>query len=220
MNRRNYSRELEQIIQNIKNEKPKVLLHSCCGPCSSSVLEYLVNSFGVSIFWYNPNLYPQEEYDKRLSTQIELLNKMNLSDKVNIISEPWRNEDYYCTVKGLEKEPEGGKRCAACFRLRLLECAKTAKEKGFDYFCSTLTVSRHKNAVLINSIGEEIAEEVGITWLPSDFKKHDGENRSVELSEKYGIYRQLYCGCEYSLESRLRNEGKKGAAHEWNGDGL
>ena len=210
MNRRNYQKELEKIIARRGPEKPTVLLHSCCGPCSSSVLEYLTQYFEVTILWYNPNLFPEEEFLKRLETQRELLEKMGLGEKVHLLAEPWRSEDYYRVVTGLEKEPEGGKRCVECFRLRLTECAGIAAERGYDYFCSTLTVSRHKNAVLINTIGEEIAAKTGVAWLPSDFKKRDGENRSVQLSEKYGIYRQVYCGCEYSLKARMTPKEQKG----------
>ena len=176
---RNYSKELERIIQKRGNEFPRLLLHCCCGPCSTSVLEYLSRYFDISVLWYNPNIYPEAE----------------------VLAEPWNNNQYETRVKGLENEPEGGKRCEQCFRLRLLEAGKIAKRYNFDYFCSTLTVSRHKNAELINSIGEEISKAVGVPWLPSDFKKKDGENRSVEISERLGIYRQLYCGCRYSIHN-------------------
>ena len=199
---RNYQKELDRIIQKRGQKTPRVLLHSCCGPCSSAVLEYITQYFDVTLLWYNPNLYPKEEFDRRFKTQVELIEKMGLADKVDILAEPWKSEDYYRRVKGLENEPEGGKRCAACFRLRLLETARLAKHYGYDYFCTTLTLSRHKDAVLINTIGEEIAKAVGVSWLPSDFKKRNGENRSIELSEQYGLYRQLYCGCEFSLRKR------------------
>ena len=199
---RNYQKELDRIIQKRGQKTPRVLLHSCCGPCSSAVLEYITQYFDVTLLWYNPNLYPKEEFDRRFRTQVELIEKMGLADKVNILAEPWKSEDYYRRVKGLENEPEGGKRCAECFRLRLLETARLAKHYGYDYFCTTLTLSRHKDAVLINTIGEEIAKAVGVSWLPSDFKKRNGENRSIELSEQYGLYRQLYCGCEFSLHKR------------------
>ena len=199
---RNYQKELDRIIQKRGQKTPRVLLHSCCGPCSSAVLEYITQYFDVTLLWYNPNLYPKEEFDRRFKTQVELIEKMGLADKVDILAEPWKSEDYYCRVKGLENEPEGGKRCAECFRLRLLETARLAKHYGYDYFCTTLTLSRHKDAVLINTIGEEIAKAVGVSWLPSDFKKRNGENRSIELSEQYGLYRQLYCGCEFSLRKR------------------
>ena len=199
---RNYQKELDRIIQKQGKTLPRVLLHGCCAPCSSSVLEYLTEYFDVTLLWYNPNIYPQEEFDRRFRTQVELIEKMGLADKVNILAEPWKSEDYYRRVKGLENEPEGGKRCAECFRLRLLETARLAKHYSYDYFCTTLTLSRHKDAVLINTIGEEIAKAVGVSWLPSDFKKRNGENRSIELSEQYGLYRQLYCGCEFSLRKR------------------
>lgn len=199
---RNYQKELDRIIQKRGKKTPRVLLHSCCGPCSSSVLEYLTQYFDVTLLWYNPNIYPKEEFDRRFQTQVELIEKMGLADKVSILAESWKSEDYYRRVKGLEEEPEGGKRCTECFRLRLLETARLAKHYGYDYFCTTLTLSRHKDAVLINAIGEEIARATGVSWLPSDFKKRNGENRSIELSEQYGLYRQLYCGCEFSLRKR------------------
>ena len=199
---RNYQKELDRIIQKRGQKTPRVLLHSCCGPCSSAVLEYITQYFDVTLLWYNPNLYPKEEFDRRFKTQVELIEKMGLADKVDILAESWKSEDYYRRIKGLEDEPEGGKRCTECFRLRLLETARLAKHYGYDYFCTTLTLSRHKDAVLINSIGEEIARATGVSWLPSDFKKRNGENRSIELSEQYGLYRQLYCGCEFSLRKR------------------
>ena len=200
-------RELDGIIKKAGGCRPKLLLHSCCGPCSSSCIEFLTAYFDVTILWYNPNIYPLEEYNKRFDTLRELVEKMGLADKVKILEAPYRSEEYYNAVKGLEKEPEGGARCAKCFRLRLMETAEIAKRKGFDYFCSTLTLSRHKDAVLINSLGEDIGKAVGVKWLPSDFKKRNGENRSIELCQMYGLYRQLYCGCEFSLRSREEHEG-------------
>lgn len=199
---RNYQKELDRIIQKQGDRRPRVLLHACCGPCSSSVLETLTKHFDVTILWYNPNIYPHEEFDRRFKALIELIEKMGLTEEVSILGEPWKHEDYARRVKGLEDEPEGGKRCTECFRLRLLETARIARQYGFDYFCTTITLSRHKDAVRINELGEEIARLTGVPWLVSDFKKRDGENRSVELCEKLGIYRQLYCGCEYSLHRR------------------
>ena len=198
---RNYQKELDRIIQKRGKRMPRVLLHSCCGPCSSSVLEYLTQYFDVTLLWYNPNIYPKEEFDRRFKTQVQLIESMGLADKVSVLAEPWKSADYYARIKGLENEPEGGKRCTECFRVRLLEAGRLAKHYGFDYFCSTLTLSRHKDAVRINTIGEEVGRMVGVSWLPSDFKKRDGENRSIELCEKYNVYRQLYCGCEFSLAS-------------------
>lgn len=200
--KRNYQKELDALIRGYGGRRPHVLLHSCCGPCSSAVLEYLTQYFDITLLWYNPNLYPESEFTRRLATQRQLIACLGLTDRVRLIAEDWRQEDYLPAVRGLEQEPEGGARCAVCFRVRLTEAAKTARRLGCDYFCSTLTLSRYKNAPLINAIGEEIAAEVGIPWLPSDFKKQGREMRSSELSKTFGLYQQNYCGCEYSLENR------------------
>ena len=199
---RNYQKELDRIIQKRGTRFPRVLLHSCCGPCSSAVLEYLTQYFDVTILWYNPNLYPKEEFDRRFKTQVELIEKMGLGDRVSVLAEPWKHEDYDARTRGLENEPEGGARCTECFRLRLLETARLAKHYGFDYFCTTLTLSRHKDAVRINALGEELGRAMGVQWLPSDFKKQGREMRSTELANQYGLYQQLYCGCRYSLQKR------------------
>ena len=199
---RNYQKELDRIIQKRGENTPRVLLHACCGVCSSSVLEYLTQYFDVTLLWYNPNLYPQAEFERRFQALTEIIEKMGLADRVGILAEPWKHEDYDRRVKGLEQEPEGGARCTECFRLRLLETARLAKHYGYDYFCTTLTLSRHKDAVRINSLGEEIGRAFGVAWLPSDFKKQGREMRSTVLSEQYGSYRQLYCGCEFSLHKR------------------
>lgn len=206
MNRRNYARELDRIMLKLNGTRPKLLLHACCGPCSTSVLEFLSEHFDITILWYNPNLYPENEFAKRLDTLKEVLEKMNLSDRIEVLELPRHHEGFLSAVTGLENEPEGGARCAACFRLRLAETARIAAERHYDFFCTTLSVSRHKDAVLINAIGESAASEFGAVWLPSDFKKRNGENRSAELSEQLGIYRQLYCGCEYSLAAREKGE--------------
>ena len=203
---RNYQKELDKLIRDRGETRPRVLLHSCCGPCSSAVLEYLTQYFDVSLLWYNPNLFPREEFDLRLRTQLELIEKMGLQDRVRVRIEDWRPEDYRARAAGLEEEPEGGRRCTECFRLRLEEAAKLAAARGFDYFCTTLTLSRHKDAVRINAIAEEIAQKEGVKWLPSEFKKRDGENRSIALCEQYNVYRQLYCGCEYSLRKKVESE--------------
>ena len=200
MNRRNYMRELDRIVQKSAGRRPRVLLHSCCGPCSSSVLETLTKYFDVTLLWYNPNLYPQEEFDRRFATQIELIEKMGLAEEVSVLAETRKHEDFLRRAAGLEAEPEGGKRCTECFRLRLTECARLARQYGFAYFCTTLTVSRHKDAERINALGEEIGKACGVAWLPSDFKKRGGEDRSQRLAEQHGIYRQHYCGCEFSLK--------------------
>ena len=202
MEKKNYMKELDKIVLSCGGQRPRVLLHSCCGPCSSAVLETLTRHFEVTLLWFNPNLYPQEEFEKRFRTQLELIEKMGLADSVSVLAESWKHEEYLRRVKGLEDEPEGGARCTECFRLRLVECAKLARQYGFDYFCTTLSVSRYKDAVRLNALGEEIGQAFGVRWLPSDFKKRGGEERSRQLAEQYGLYRQNYCGCEFSLHSR------------------
>ncbi len=199
MEKRNYQKELDEIILNNGTEKPTLLLHSCCGPCSSAVLEYLTQYFVVTLLWFNPNIYPDAEFEKRLQTQLQLLKAMGLENDVLVLQEPRRSEEWYAQITGLEKEPEGGARCTECFRLRLTETARIASEGGYDWFCTTLTLSRHKDAVRINELGEEIGEKYGVRWLPSDFKKRGREQRSQDLSREYGLYRQDYCGCEYSI---------------------
>ncbi len=211
MNQRNYQKELDRLIQRQGGRRPRLLLHSCCGPCSSSVLEYLTQFFDVTLLWYNPNLYPEAEFVLRRQTLLELLEKMDLADKVDVLIEPWQHEVYAGRVQGLEEEPEGGKRCAVCFRLRLEKTARIAAQEGHDYFCTTLTLSRHKDAHLINRLGEEVGLAAGVRWLPSDFKKQGREMRSTELAEQYGLYRQLYCGCEFSLEKRLTHGQESGS---------
>ena len=196
--KRNYRQELDEIIARQKGIRPRLLLHSCCGPCSAPVLEYLTQYFEVTLLWYNPNIWPQEEFDHRLEEQKKLIRGMGLSEQVRILELPRDSESWYEAVKGLESEPEGGARCTECFRLRLREAARLAAEGGYDCFCSTLTLSRHKDPLRINELGEKYAAEYGVAWLPSEFKKRGGELRSRQLCEQYGIYRQNYCGCEYS----------------------
>ena len=179
---RNYQKELDRIIQKRGTTRPRVLLHACCGVCSSAVLEYLTQYFDVTVLWYNPNLYPQAEFDRRFEALVQIIERMVLADEVSILAEPWKSEDYTRRVKGLEDEPEGGKRCTECFRLRLLETARLARHYGYDYFCTTLSLSRHKDAVRINDLGEEIGRAAGVAWLPSDFKKQWREMRSTELA--------------------------------------
>lgn len=189
----------EQIKELTKDGKvPSLLLHSCCGPCSSYVLEYLSKYFLVTVAFFNPNIYPEEEYAKRLNTQREIICKMSFSNKVKLLEMPYNYSDFISSVKGLEGEKEGGKRCVECFKLRLFETAKTAKELGFDCFATTLSVSPHKNAELLNKIGEEAEQTFGVKYLVSDFKKREGYKRSIELSRQYNLYRQEYCGCEFS----------------------
>lgn len=195
----NYSNKCEQILNSLKETK-NILIHSCCGPCSSYVITYLLPYFNITILYYNPNIYPYEEYLKRKEEQIKVINELNkISDnKINIMDCDYDNSIYEKEIKGLEKEPERGKRCEVCYRLRMEKTAVLAKEKNYDYFCTTLSVSPYKNANLINQIGKELEEKYNVKWLYSDFKKKDGYKESIKLSEKYNLYRQNYCGCIYS----------------------
>lgn len=207
MNRENFFRKFDKIVGQFGDAKPGILLHSCCGPCSSSVLELLSKYFDVTVLWYNPNLYPEVEYDKRLETQKQLIDAIAEDGvQAKLLVEPWRSEDYFSRIKGLENEPEEGKRCLECFRIRLEETARIASERGFEWFCTTLTVSSRKDAVAINAIGREAEAKYGVKWLPSEFKKREGNHRSIILSEKYGLYRQEYCGCVFSLVNREKND--------------
>ena len=201
----NYQKELEKVINDVvnKNETPTLLLHSCCAPCSSYVLEYLSNYFKITIFYYNPNISPKEEFDKRIEEQKRLINELPVKNKVEFIEGKYDNDKYENSIKGLEQEKEGGSRCHICYRLRLEETAKIAKEKGFDYFTTTLSISPYKNAKVLNEIGEELGKIYNISYLYADFKKKNGYKRSIELSRIYNLYRQDYCGCEYSKRIRL-----------------
>ena len=176
--------------------REKLALHSCCGPCSSYVIEYLSQYFDITVFFYNPNIHPSAEYEHRLSEQKRLCEIM----KIPMIDCDYLPDDFFDFVKGLEKEKEGGQRCTKCFEMRLDYTAKKAKQNGFALFATTLTVSPHKNAPLINGIGESISKKYDIKWLPSDFKKRSGYLRSIRLSEQYELYRQNYCGCVFSKQ--------------------
>lgn len=197
----NYQNELDNLIEKLKLEqhRPKLFIHSCCAPCSSYVLEYLSAYFDITVFYYNPNIHPEDEYNRRVEEQQNLIKAMPLASEVHFIKGEYTPKDYYDKVKGLEKEPEGGERCFVCYELRLREAAKLAAELGFEYFTTTLSISPHKNAAKLNEIGEKLAEEYKIRHLPSDFKKKNGYKRSIELSREYDLYRQDYCGCIYSM---------------------
>ena len=201
----NYNLIMEDIINNLK-DKPTLLLHACCGVCSSSVLERLYSFFDITVLYYNPNIYPKEEYIKRLNVQKEIINKMHLD--VKIIEIGYLDEDFKEISKGYENEKEGGIRCNKCYYLRLDKTAKIAKEKGFDYFTTTLSVSPYKDSQKLNKIGEVLSEKYGIKYLYSDFKKKEGYKRSNILAKKYNLYRQHYCGCEYSLSEALEYQNK------------
>ena len=210
MNRRNYQRELEAVIKEneSKSRVPRLLLHSCCAPCSSYVLEYLSDYFEITVFYYNPNISPAEEYEKRAAEQQHLNRELPATHPIHLVVGAYEPERFYAVSRGLEQVPEGGERCFRCFRLRLEEAAKMAAEGGFDYFATTLTISPLKNAQKLNEIGEELSELYKVEHLPSDFKKKNGYKRSVELSALYGLYRQNYCGCVFSkrdAEERLHD---------------
>jgi hypothetical protein len=196
----NYEKKLETILDNIKKEQitPTLLLHSCCAPCSSYVISYLTNFFDITILYYNPNISPIEEYNKRKEEQIRLINSIPTKNKLNILDCDYDNNLYEEKIKGLENEPERGNRCTICFNLRLEKTALLAKENNYDYFGTTLTVSPYKNCNLINKIGYNLENIYNIKWLPSDFKKKDGYKKSIQLSHQYNLYRQNYCGCIYS----------------------
>lgn len=199
----NYQKELDKKIEEFVKEGkvPKLLLHSCCAPCSSYVIEYLSEFFHITIYFYNPNIAPAEEYHRRVEEQIRLIEAMDTKYPVQFIEGDYNTEEFYRIAKGLENVPEGGERCFACYRLRLGAAAKIAKENGFDYFTTTLSISPMKNAQKLNEIGAEFAEQTGILYLYSDFKKKNGYKRSIELSKEYDLYRQDFCGCAYSRRS-------------------
>lgn len=204
MNQVNYQSVLEDTIdKHIKNgEVPKLLLHSCCAPCSSYCLEYLSKYFQITVYYYNPNIYPEEEYYKRVKEQQQFIEKLPVTHKITFIEGNFETDRFYDIAKGLEECKEGGERCFKCYELRLEETAKLAKKLGMDYFTTTLSISPLKNATKLNQIGEQLAGKYDIPYLFSDFKKKNGYKRSVELSEEYGMYRQYYCGCVYSKAQR------------------
>lgn len=230
----NYAKELEKIIEKIEKDSEReagtesaktLLLHSCCAPCSSYVLEYLREFFAITVFYYNPNITEAEEYRKRVEEQKRLIDAYNKqvedscldgmhttlrAKKIQVIEGNYEPECFYHMAKGLEQCPEGGERCFGCYALRLNETARLAAEQGFDYFTTTLTISPLKNAGKLNEIGKNLEKKYGISFLPSDFKKKNGYKRSIELSEQFGLYRQDYCGCVYSKEeAELRRKSRK-----------
>lgn len=207
----NYRIEQEKIIKAFEGATPRLLLHSCCAPCSSAVLEYLSEHMAITVFYFNPNIFPEEEFLHRIEEQKRLISELPCQNPVQFMERGWQQERFYSAIKGLENIPEGGERCFACYRLRLEETAKLAAEKNFDYFTTTLSISPYKNADKLNEIGEELAEKYGVKHLPSDFKKRDGYKRSIELSAEYGLYRQDYCGCVYSRAEREKLQKQTGA---------
>lgn len=206
----NYQKVLDQTIASVTaaQKVPRLFLHSCCGPCSSYVLEYLSGYFQITVFYYNPNIFPEEEYRKRVEEQKEFIRQYPAKYPISFVEGEFEPAAFYAAVRGLEKEPEGGKRCEACFGLRLQKTAQMARKAKADFFATTLTISPMKDASLLNSIGQRLGEEYGVAWLFSDFKKKGGYQRSVELSREYGMYRQDYCGCVFSREERKRQKAE------------
>ena len=208
MNKRNYQKELEARISyhKARGEIPTLLLHSCCAPCSSYVLEYLTQFFHVTVLYYNPNIYPAQEYEHRVNEQQQFIQEFPMKHAADFIEGPYETERFYEMAKGMEDLPEGGERCFACYELRLAKTAVYAKRLGMDYFTTTLSISPMKNAQKLNEIGERLAAVYGVAYLYSDFKKKNGYLRSTQISKEYGMYRQDYCGCIFSMQEREKKK--------------
>ena len=218
MNKVNYQLVMENIIKEnclekgqIKKKLPTLLLHSCCAPCSSYCLAVLSQYFKVTVFYYNPNIYPPEEYEMRAKEQQRFINEYPMSNEVRFVEGPYDTVRFFIMAKGLEKVPEGGERCFKCYELRLRESARYAFDNGFDFFTTTLSISPLKNAQKLNEIGKQLEEEFGVKYLYSDFKKKEGYKKSTEISNEYGMYRQYYCGCVYSKKQRDDEIAQKNA---------
>ena len=205
----NYQKELDKLLAALQKEQrvPSLFLHSCCAPCSSYVLEYLSEYFHITLFYYNPNISPEAEYQKRVQEQRRFIASLPARHPIRFQEGSYIPQTFYEAVKGLEHLPEGGERCFLCYELRLREAARIAKQSNFDYFTTTLTISPLKNAAKLNELGQKIGSEYGISYLPSDFKKRNGYKRSIELSGEYGLYRQNYCGCVFSRRDGEFTEG-------------
>ena len=206
----NYAREMDRVLQSLGGSRPRLLLHACCGPCSSAVLEQLCQYFDITILYYNPNIWPAAEYRRR-EEELERFVAAAHPLGVTVVEDRYDPEEFYAAARGLEAEPERGARCTACYRLRMGRAAAYAAANGFDWFTTTLSISPHKDAERINRIGQELAAEYGVPHLPSDFKKKNGYLRSLQLSAEYGLYRQDYCGCVYShAQSEAERQAKAG----------
>lgn len=205
--KQNFQIILDNTLKKLKseNKRPSLLLHACCAPCSSYVLEYLSSYFDITVFFYNPNITEDREYEKRAKELVRMIGEMPLDNEVKFINGEYEPSKFTDIAKGLEDAPEGGERCFKCYRLRLEETASSAKKGGFDYFTTTLSISPHKNAQVLNEIGKELSEIYDVPYLFSDFKKRNGYKRSCELSEIYNLYRQNYCGCIYSKKESEKN---------------
>ncbi|MBQ7661308.1 MAG: epoxyqueuosine reductase QueH [Clostridia bacterium] len=206
----NFALQLEKTLAGIfaAGKRPRLLLHACCAPCSSYTLEYLSAYFGITLYYYNPNISPREEYILRANELSKYIGRVDSGRGVCLLIPEYDPAPFLEIARGLEDLPEGGERCKKCYRLRLAETAKAAAKGGFDYFCTTLSISPYKNAASLNAIGGELAEEYGVPYLFSDFKKKGGYARSIELSRQYGLYRQNYCGCIYSKLAAQRRQNE------------
>lgn len=202
MEKINYQRKLDKLIEDLDGEIKSILLHSCCAPCSSYCIEYLSKYFNITVLFYNPNIYPRKEYFHRVEEQIQLIKKMNSNNTLNFIEGDYDVEIFYKHSKNRAHEKEGYEACQNCYRFRMERAAIEAKQLNYDYFATTLSISPHKNSMIINKIGEEISQKIGVKHLPSDFKKKNGFKRSIELSDKLNLYRQDYCGCIFSKKER------------------
>ena len=198
MNKINYQKETDSVIESLNGTVPTLLLHSCCAPCSSYTLEYLSRYFSITVFYFNPNISPKAEFDKRFAEQKRLIETLPSKNKISLICGDYNYDEFLNIARGYESVPEGGERCFRCYRMRLEKTAELAKQNGFEYFCTTLSISPLKNSQKINEIGFDVAEKYGVKWLPSDFKKREGYKRSIELSREYDLYRQNFCGCVFS----------------------
>ena len=205
----NYMKKLEYLISGLGETRPSLLLHCCCAPCTSACIELLSQHFDVTLLFYNPNIYPEEEFEKRAEELLRLVRELPLSSRVSVVVSPYNPQEFYDAVRGHENDGEGSARCTACFRLRLGKAAEYAAQHGFDYFCTTLTTGTRKDEQRINKIGQELSEVYPVKSLPADFKKKGGFDRSTELSERYGLYRQNYCGCVFSMRESQREQSEK-----------
>ena len=197
----NFAQQMDEVLKTLGDTRPRLLLHACCGPCSSAVLERLCRYFDITVLYYNPNTWPAEEYHRR-GEELERFVAAAHPLGVTVVEDRYDPQEFYSAVAGLENEPERGSRCTVCYRLRLEQAARYAADHGFDWYCTTLSISPMKDPVRLNELGTELGRQYGVPFLPSEFRKKDGYKRSLQLSAEYGLYRQDYCGCVFSKRER------------------